>query len=116
MKRVLIIDDNKEILTVIRLLLEMEGYQVFCKETGYDFFNSVFDCDPNLILLDVRLGEFDGREICKELKTNAVTKHIPIVMISASHQVDLHHWLADDFVAKPFDIDKLAATVSRHVA
>jgi DNA-binding response OmpR family regulator len=118
MKRILVIDDNQEILNVIQILLEMEGYDVKCKSTGDEAIETVFTLNPNLILLDIMLGQHDGREICKDLKSNAGTKHIPIIMISASHSLyDGNEKVcsADDFIAKPFDINDLVAKVQRYI-
>lgn len=115
MKTVLVIEDDEGILDVISILLEMEGYQVHCDSSGADAFNTVFTSNPDVILLDVMLGELDGRVICKELKTHPATKHIPIIMISASHHIDTSYWLADDFIPKPFNIDHLAETVGKYI-
>ncbi len=118
MKKVLVVDDNVEILDVIQILLEMEGYKVKCSTTGHEIFDTVFSFSPKLILLDIMLGDLDGREVCRDLKHHAGTSHIPIIMISASH--NLGNILekqcgADDFVAKPFDIDELVAKVEKYM-
>ncbi|MHB1179415.1 MAG: response regulator [Daejeonella sp.] len=64
------------------------------------------------------LGDMDGREVCKTLKSDPQTSHIPVIMISASHNLfnaQEKKCLADDFIAKPFDIDHLATIVNQHV-
>ena len=118
MKKVLVVDDNEEILNVISILLDMEGYKVKCQDTGLEIFDTVFSYAPDIILLDIMLGNSDGREICRELKSNPGTKHIPIIMISASHNINAvpgKECHAEDFIAKPFNIDHLVAKVGQYV-
>jgi DNA-binding response OmpR family regulator len=118
MKKVLIVDDNNEILDIISIVLDMEGYSVECSNSGHRILDKVLRYSPDLILLDIMLGDLDGREICKELKGNFDTKHIPVIMISASHHLynnNVKVCDADDFIAKPFDIDDLVARVAHNV-
>jgi CheY-like chemotaxis protein len=116
MKKVLVVDDNHEILSVIRIILEMEGYQVIYKDNAHHVMQTVFEYNPQIILLDVMIGDMDGREVCKALKTNPSTSHIPVVLISASPNIDYNRYLANDFIAKPFDIEVLTEKVNSHAA
>jgi len=114
MNKILIVDDNAGILDVLQLLFSSEGFDVKCIADPAKTDASVLEYKPDLILLDVQLGTYDGRDICKELKHNENTRHIPIIMMSASH--NLHsmrekHCDADDFIAKPFDIDEISTKV-----
>lgn len=118
MKRVLVIDDNEDILNVISILLDMEGYEVKCCDNGHCISETILTFSPHIILLDIMLGDMDGREVCRALKSNPRTEHIPVIMISASHGLydgKDSGCLADDFIAKPFDIDMLARKVSAYV-
>jgi DNA-binding response OmpR family regulator len=113
-KKVLVVDDENDILDVIRIILEDEGYEVFTVDNGTEVLKEVANNTPDLILLDVMLCGMDGRDICKNLKSHALYKLIPIIMISASH--NLQGFLdqeggADCFISKPFDIDNLIAVV-----
>jgi DNA-binding response OmpR family regulator len=117
-KRVLVVDDDEDILDVIRIILEDEGYQVTTLNSGKRIIENIAASRPDLILLDVMLGASDGREICRELKSNSRFQYIPIVMISASH--NLHDQLlqpksADAFIPKPFDIDNLINVVNAQI-
>jgi DNA-binding response OmpR family regulator len=119
MKRILVVDDNHDILEVINIILEMEGYQVKLCDDGEKVQQLIFEFDPDLILLDIMLGAFDGREICKVLKDSKETRHIPVIMISASHTLigaSETGCGASDFIAKPFEITDLVSKVQRHVA
>ncbi len=112
MKRVLVVDDNQEILNVIEIVLQGEGYDVICVDTGKDLKEKVIDSQPNLILLDIMLGAYNGLVLCKELKSDPKTLMVPIVMISASHNVDDTNCNAEGFIAKPFEIDYLINKVA----
>jgi DNA-binding response OmpR family regulator len=109
MKRVLVVDDDKDILTVVKILLSMHGFNVEAIARWEEIFAKTESFRPDIILLDVALGGQDGRVLCKQLKTAEKTKKIPIVLFSANHGIleTYSEYLADDFIAKPFDIDNL---------
>jgi len=114
MKRVLILDDEPDIVTIIILILTDAGYNTEGIGTGAELFTKVAQFKPDLIILDVMLGEYDGRKLCVELKSSLHTQHIPILMISASHNLlgmQEKYCVPDDFMDKPFDIYELAAKV-----
>jgi DNA-binding response OmpR family regulator len=113
---ILVVDDDPAILDALRFLFEDEGYRVQTSEKG-DYAESLRDENgglPDLIVLDVLLSGKDGRTICRKLKSQDQTRHIPIVMISA--YPDAEHSAkevgADAFMAKPFAIDEVAAMVA----
>ncbi|MHB8645364.1 MAG: response regulator transcription factor [Thermomicrobiales bacterium] len=118
--RVLVVDDDPDILDAVRFTLEDEGFIVTTTEKG-EYAENLHDGNgglPDLILLDVLLSGTDGRTICHHLKNRADTKHIPIIMISAhpdarESAVEVG---ADAFLAKPWDIDELIATVRQFAA
>lgn len=109
MKRILAVDDNDDILEVLRYILEDSGYIVDTLADGQYLFDTIKKHTPDLILLDIMLGNMDGRVICKELKKNKETCHIPVIMVSASHNIaeTIKQDGPDDFVAKPFDLNVL---------
>jgi DNA-binding response OmpR family regulator len=118
-KRILAVDDDSDILDVLRIILEEEGYEVFTLANAKHVFDEVERNRPDLILLDVMLGGLDGRDICKALKEHLLFRDIPVVMISASHNLDtllLSPGAPDNFLAKPFDIDHLVEMVRTHLA
>jgi len=113
-KKVLVVDDDIDILDVIRIILEDEGYEVSTLDNGRDVLKEVASNMPDLILLDVMLCGMDGRDVCKNLKSHALYKSIPIIMISASHNLQgvlKEEGTADGFISKPFDLDNLIAVV-----
>lgn len=118
-KRILAIDDNPAILDVLNEILSFEGYEVVTISDGRKVFDTVEQVHPDLILLDVMLDNLDGREICRALKNNRMFSGIPVIMISATH--DLKSLLdqpgaPDDFIAKPFDIYYLISKVNHQLA
>jgi DNA-binding response OmpR family regulator len=119
MKRILILDDNPDILDVITLILDTEGYNICGILNGEELMNIISSFNPDLIMLDVMLGNLDGRDLCHMLKENNLTKHIPILMISASHgtlSLSEKKCAPEDFIAKPFDIDDLIGKVNKLLA
>lgn len=109
-KNILVIEDNHAILDVITLILESEAFNVSGLNKGADFLSHVQEFQPNVIIMDIMLPDIDGRVLLKELKDNSLTKHIPVLMISARYNATnymLDNVEADDFMAKPFNIDEL---------
>ena len=120
MSRILIVDDNEDILQIMKMILADFGYEVTTLADGKLLFDVIKAIKPDLILLDIMLGDMDGRDLCMQLKRNSATKEIPVILISASHQVFDHLPLnigaPDDFLAKPFDIAELLDMVGIHLA
>ena len=109
-KNILVVEDNHAILDVITLILESEAFNVAGLNNGTNFINHVQEFGPDVVIMDIMLPDIDGRLLLKELKDTATTKHIPVLMISARYNAFnyiLDGIAADDFMAKPFNIDEL---------
>jgi CheY-like chemotaxis protein len=116
-KRILIIDDDADILLVLASVVEDAGYQVATIDRG-DYLEQIdAGALPDLILLDMLLSGQDGRQIARRLKGQAATRRIPIVMLSAhpNAQREALEAGADAFLAKPFDVDALLATIAAYL-
>ena len=115
MTPIVIVDDNADVLQVMKLLLGSRGFEVIGTTKGEETFNLVNTCQPALIFLDIHLAGMDGREISKQLKTTDETKHIPVILFSANiiKGTTLAESLADEFIAKPFDIHELILKVNK---
>lgn len=113
-KKILIADDDAGIVDSISMMLEMMGYDVTYTYDGSTVPERVKN-HTDLILLDIWMSGHDGREICKQLKSNASTKDIPVLMISASRDIKQSALDAgaDDFMEKPFEMDTLISKVGR---
>jgi len=116
-QRILIIDDDPDILEPLSLLLESEGFAVDTTTKAVQTYDKVERFRPTLILLDILMSGEDGRTICRKLKDQKATKHIPIVMMSAhpTAKDDSAGCGADDFIAKPFDLETLLTMVKKHL-
>lgn len=108
-QKILVVDDDQDILTVMQILFKTKGYDVEAISNGEEVFKTVQTFKPNLVLLDILISGNDGRDICKQLKITPQTKHIPVMMFSAnaSAEQQMQEYGADDFIHKPFDIDDL---------
>jgi len=116
-KKILVVDDDTDILEFLQVILEEEGYDVLTTSKG-EYVEQLHNGGlPNLILLDIFLSGKDGRAIARVLKSQDETKHIPILMFSAHPDAEKTARAAgaDDFLAKPFEIDELLAKIAQHV-
>ncbi len=115
-KRVLVVDDSEAILDVVKMALEMAGYEVSTSLTAACFQHMENDL-PDLILLDILLSGEDGGRMCQRLKDDEKTRHIPVILLSA------HAGLpetatgcgANGFLAKPFRIIALRDIVKKYL-
>lgn len=119
MKKILVVDDDPDILESLKILLEDEGYKVSVAEDPQSLVNKTSSQDelPDVILLDIFISGHDGRQLARQLKKMPQTKNIPIIMISA-HPYALHtakDYGADDMLPKPFDIEKLLTKVQTNI-
>src|SRR5665213_635535 len=113
MARILVVDDDTDILSVMEILLTMKGFEVEVTTKGENTFPKIASFKPDLILLDVLISGYDGRTICRELKASQETSHIPVIMFSAhpGAAASIADYGADDFIAKPFDVTNLLQKV-----
>ncbi len=116
MKKVLVVDDDPDILFIIQFLLDRFGFLVEQESNGAKVVGKVKQFEPGLILLDVNLPEVNGDEICKQLKSNPLTKHIPIILFSAGLNLkdNYGHCEASDFLEKPFEPKVLVDMVTKY--
>lgn len=118
-KRILVIDDDEDILEVLRLILQNEGYHVIISSTGVPV-NEIPAIKPDLVLLDLRLAgsEKNGDQICTEIKSGYNLNHLPVMLISAEPNVNeiADQCGANTYLQKPFDIHQLISQVRRLVA
>lgn len=116
-KKILIADDDPAIIDSLTLMLQMSGYDVMSTSDGATLAALQNDL-PHLILLDIWMSGENGKDICKTLKKQKTTKHIPVVLISASR--DIHATVieagADGFISKPFEMQELLSCIEKHTA
>lgn len=118
MKKIFIADDDAAILDATSLMLELMGYEVAYTLDGTTVADSM-QSSPDLLILDIWLSGIDGRDICRQLKSDPETKDIPVLMISASREIKASALAsgANDFMAKPFEmqllLDKIDSLITK---
>lgn len=115
-KKILIADDDPSICDAVVMIMEEAGFQASYELNGEKIME-MKNGFPDLFLLDIWMSGTDGRDICKHLKTQKATKHIPVIMISANKDTEkiAKEAGADDFLSKPFEMTELLAKVSKYV-
>jgi two-component system phosphate regulon response regulator PhoB len=112
---ILVVDDEEDLLELVRYNLSRDGYRVTCVGTGEDALKAARRQPPDLIVLDLMLPAVDGLEVCRRLKADSKTRDVPIIMLTAkSEESDMVAGLergADDYIAKPFSPRVLSARV-----
>ncbi|WP_447042184.1 response regulator [Streptomyces sp. DSM 118878] len=114
----LVVDDNKVIRQLIRVNLELEGFEVVTAADGAECLDVVQQVQPDLVTLDVVMPRLDGLRTAALLRSDARTRHLPIVVISACTQYEVENGLevgVDAFLAKPFEPNELVAVVRQLV-
>ncbi len=115
MKRILIVDDEKGIVTMMKNYFEMSGYQVYSAYNGNEALEKVA-CRPDIILLDINMPEMDGLAVCRRIR-----EHISCPVLFLTARIESRDKImgfrsgADDYIVKPFDIDELFARVEAHL-
>ena len=114
-KHIIVCDDDKTILEVIKDILEEEGYKVSLFADCKNILDLVSEHKPDLIILDIWMPKFNGNEAVKQLKANLFSKNIPIVLISALNEglAISKELRVEGYIKKPFDIDDLLTTVKK---
>ena len=119
-KKILVIEDDKDIRDTIVYILQEENYEVISSEDS-KILKSINDYKPNLVLLDNWLTDWksdaNGQQLSKELKSNPATSHIPVIIISAVSNIKeiAEAGLADGYLRKPFDLNELIEIVKHHL-
>ncbi|MEJ6978935.1 response regulator [Pedobacter sp. P351] len=112
-KKIVLVEDEDDVRESIKILLLDAGYEVKDAPDAVNIFDILKDFEPDVILLDLFLEHADGKEICKSIKQNPLTSHIPVIVISGS--ADIYNTIiecgANDVVSKPF----IPATLLRRI-
>lgn len=118
--RILVVDDEKDLVNLVRYNLEKDGYEVICAYDGSSVLKSVWNQRPDLIILDLMLPDRSGYDICRDLKADAGTKGIPIIMLTARsseyNRVTGFECGVEDYVIKPFSPKELVLRVKAILA
>jgi len=116
-KRILIIDDEPELVKAITVRFKASGYEVISADDGQQGLDKAEEIKPDLILLDIIMPKKDGYEVCKNLKSKPKTKDIPILILTAAGQQGLKKRCmeagADEVIKKPFETTELLELVNK---
>lgn len=107
-KRILVVENDRDILEMIALLLDEEGYETCLYSSEKNIFEHIMAFNPDAILLDIVKPTVEGTELCRQIKEAEDTKHIPVIVLSTHPQIQkVKEVCADEVVPKPFDVDAL---------
>ncbi len=113
--RILVVEDDADISNMLQLYFKAQGYEVSVALRGLDALDATRQKMPNVIVLDIMLPDIDGYEVCRRLRTNLRTSHIPIIFLTQkderSDRIRGLELGADDYITKPFDVEELRLRV-----
>ena len=120
-KKILVVDDEPDIVNMLKMRLEASGYEVIIAGDGNTAYNKAKSDSPDLIILDLMLPDMDGYQVCRLLKFDVKYQRIPIIMLTAKSQKEDKTWGekagADFYLTKPFEpqelLDKIQELLSR---
>ena len=113
--KILYIEDNFDNMTLVKRVLEIEGYEVIQAETGQEGLTKAYQSDPDIIITDINLPDIDGYEITDTLKKNQGTAHIPVIAMTANvmkkDRESVFQAGCDGYISKPIDVDELPGQI-----
>jgi DNA-binding response OmpR family regulator len=117
-KRILCIEDEPEMIDLIRLILSRRGFDVYGASGGEEGIQMIRQMHPDLVLLDLMMPDMDGWEVYQQMKAEASTRDIPVIVVTAKAQnidkvLGLHIAKVDDYIAKPFGPQELMDSVDK---
>ncbi len=119
--RVVVVEDDPEMINLVKLILKKEGFDVVGAMGGRDGLDAIEKSSPDLVLLDLMMPDIDGWEVYQAMKASDRLKNIPVIIITAKAQsidkvLGLHIAKVDDYITKPFSPGELVASVRRVLA
>ena len=118
-KRILIVDDEPDVLSVASFRLKKSGYEIITAVDGKMGLDMIASEKPDLVLLDLRLPLMDGLDVCKLTKSKQELKNIPIILFTATESITVADMVeqvgADDFIVKPFEPEKLLEKIKSFI-
>ncbi len=109
MRKILVVDDDRDFLFTIKRILTDNGFTVNTVESQEDIYKAILNFSPLVILLDINLKGFDGRNICRGLKNHFKTQNIPVILCSGDYKLreGFDQFMAEDFLEKPLEVKRL---------
>ncbi|MCM8792713.1 MAG: response regulator [Candidatus Omnitrophica bacterium] len=114
-EKILIVDDDPDIRDILKIILSQENYEVIEADNGEDALKMINAKNPDLVLLDYKIPRLDGRQVCRIVKEDLLTQHLPIIMVTGKGDIDDKvegiYAGADDYIVKPFEPKELIARI-----
>ncbi|MFA5839434.1 MAG: response regulator [Candidatus Margulisiibacteriota bacterium] len=118
-KKILVVDDEPDILRVVEFRLKKEGYTVYVAKDGGEGWKIVQEIKPDLVFLDLRMPILGGSEVCDKIRQDEKLKNIPVIFLSASQTEQvmqkMQGYKANDYMIKPFEPEELLAKVRKYI-
>jgi len=115
MKKILVVDDEKDVLSLVRRILIRGGFEVISASDGKEGLAKVYSEAPDLMILDINMPEMDGWEVCRKIRGDPLYKHLPIIMLTVRRtkkdQLKGFDFGGDEYITKPFSPTELIARV-----
>ena len=109
--KILLVDDERDLVETMEMALEAKGYEVICAYDGDEGLKQAVATHPDIIILDLMMPKMNGYHVCWELKNNDTTREIKVIMLTAKTQESDKFWGhetgADDYITKPFEMSHL---------
>lgn len=120
-KRILCVEDEPEMIDLIRLILNRRGFEVAGASGGVEGLSKIRETHPDLVLLDLMMPDMDGWEVYQQIKADEALRDIPVIVVTAKAQsidkvLGLHIAKVDDYIAKPFSPQELLSSVEKVLA
>lgn len=119
MKKILIVDDEKDIVETLAFMLKAKGFECICAYDGEEGLKSAKENMPDLIILDVMMPKINGYKICRLLKYDNKYKNIPIIMVTARGQEEDkiigEETGANEYITKPFEFSNIIETINKYL-
>lgn len=113
--KVLLVDDDKQILSSLRVYLELENYEVYTASNGLEAIKQIKECKPEIVVLDIMMPEMDGFEVLEKMKAEKEYRDIPVIMLTAKSQdIDVlkgYRMGASSYMTKPFNLNELVENI-----
>ncbi len=116
LRKILVVDDEAEIVDLLTMLLDGEGREILPAYDGNTALRIVREQRPNLVISDVMMPGIDGRELCRTIRSDPELAGVSIVLMSALNKLDMRECHEDVFISKPFDIFTVEQTIDRLLA
>jgi two-component system response regulator VicR len=116
--KIMVVDDEPDVVDLVKLVLESDGFDVVTAYSGKEALDKIVQQMPDLVLLDIMMPQMDGWEVYSRIKAHPKTKDIPVAMLTAKSQsidkmIGLHVVKVDDYITKPFGRSELLERVKR---